>query len=322
MRATIATLLLAAMLAVPAAAGTVTLAPTTIPEWKAVYGRIEARDSVPARARLGGTLVALEVTEGDTVSAGQRIATVRDDKIAFQIDALDAQLRALRSQLENAESELARGEALVAKGVATTQRVDQLRTAVDVVRNQVAATEAQRAVVVQQGTEGEVLAPAGGKVLSVPVTRGAVIMPGEPVAVIGGGGFFLRLAIPERHAAMLREGAALEIETASGKASGRLAKVYPRIENGRVVADVEVEGLDTAFVEARVLVRVPVGERPALLVPAAAVAKRFGIDFVRVKAGEGEVERAVITGEAADVGGTPSVEILTGLVAGDEVILP
>jgi RND family efflux transporter MFP subunit len=322
MRATIATLLLAAMLAVPAAAGTVTLAPTTIPEWKAVYGRIEARDSVPARARLGGTLVALEVTEGDTVSAGQRIATVRDDKIAFQIDALDAQLRALRSQLENAESELARGEALVAKGVATTQRVDQLRTAVDVVRNQVAATEAQRAVVVQQGTEGEVLAPAGGKVLSVPVTRGAVIMPGEPVAVIGGGGFFLRLAIPERHAAMLQEGAALEIETAGGKASGRLAKVYPRIENGRVVADVEVEGLDTAFVEARVLVRVPVGERPALLVPAAAVAKRFGIDFVRVKAGEGEVERAVITGEAADVGGTPSVEILTGLVAGDEVILP
>jgi hypothetical protein len=85
---------------------------------------------------------------------------------------------------------------------------------------------------------------------------------------------------------------------------------------------VEVEGLDTAFVEARVLVRVPVGERPALLVPAAALAKRFGIDFVRVKAGEGEVERAVITGEAADVGGTPSVEILTGLVAGDEVILP
>ena len=32
-------------------------------------------------------------------------------------------------------------------------------------------------------------------------------------------------------------------------------------ENGRVVADVEVEGLDDAFVDARVLVRLPVVRR-------------------------------------------------------------
>jgi hypothetical protein len=42
-----------------------------------------------------------------------------------------------------------------------------------------------------------------GRILTVPVTKGAVIMAGEPVATIGGGGFFLRLAIPERHAALL-----------------------------------------------------------------------------------------------------------------------
>jgi RND family efflux transporter MFP subunit len=322
MRALIASLLLAASVAAPASAETLKLAPTTVPEWKAVYGRIEARDSVPARARIGGTLVSLDVTEGDTVKAGQKIATVRDDKIAFQVDALDAQLRALRSQLANAESELARGESLVAKGVTTTQRLDQLRTQVDVLRNQVAATDAQRAVVVQQGSEGEVLAPADGRVLTVPVTMGAVIMPGEPVATIGGGGFFLRLAIPERHAAMLEEGAALRIETPKGEAAGKLAKVYPQIENGRVIADVEVEGLDTAFVDARVLVRVPVGEREALVVPAAAVSTRFGVDYVTVKSGEGEVARAVISGEAVDADGKPALEILTGLVAGDEVILP
>lgn len=322
MRALIASLLLAASVAGPSSAETLKLAPTTVPEWKAVYGRIEARDSVPARARIGGTLVSLDVTEGDTVEAGQKIATVRDDKIAFQVDALDAQLRALRSQLANAESELARGESLVAKGVTTTQRLDQLRTQVDVLRNQAAATEAQRAVVVQQGSEGEVLAPAAGRVLTVPVTMGAVIMPGEPVATIGGGGFFLRLAIPERHAAMLEEGAALRIETPQGEAAGKLAKVYPQIENGRVIADVEVEGLDTAFVDARVLVRVPVGERQALVVPSAAVTTRFGIDYVIVKSGEGDVARAVVSGETVDADGKPAIEILTGLAAGDEVVLP
>ena len=48
-----------------------TLAPVSVTEWKAVYGRIEARDRIPARARLGGTLTALDVAEGDLVTAGQ-----------------------------------------------------------------------------------------------------------------------------------------------------------------------------------------------------------------------------------------------------------
>jgi hypothetical protein len=152
----------------------------------------------------------------------------------------------------------------------------------------------------------------------VPVTRGAVVMAGEPVATVGSGGFFLRLAIPERHAAMLQEDARLEVETAASTVDGRLAKVYPQIENGRVIADVEVPGLSTAFVDARLLVRVPVGEREALLVPANAVVSRSGLDFVRVRLAGGEVERAVLTGERIG----DDVEIITGLAAGDVVVTP
>lgn len=307
-----------ALLAGPVSAGSVVVRPTAVPEWKAVYGRVEARDTIPARARIGGTLVELLVSEGDRVAAGQRIATVRDDKIAFQVSALDAQLKALDAQLKNAESDLARARALVDKGVATAQRLDQLSTQADVYRNQIASTEAQRQVVVQQGDEGAVLAPAAGLVLTVPVTRGAVLMPGETVATVAGGGFFLRLAIPERHAALLREGAALDVETGTGTAAGRLAKVYPQIENGRVVADVEVGDLPTAFVDARLLVRVPIGERAALTIPAAAVENRSGLDFVRVRAGTGESERTVVVGERHG----DAVEVLTGLAAGDEVITP
>ena len=39
-----------------ALAGTVDVVPVEITEWKAVYGRVEARDTVPARARIGGTV--------------------------------------------------------------------------------------------------------------------------------------------------------------------------------------------------------------------------------------------------------------------------
>ncbi|MCO5146477.1 MAG: efflux RND transporter periplasmic adaptor subunit [Aquamicrobium sp.] len=304
------------------AAETLVLAPETVPEWKAVYGRVEARDLVPARARIGGTVVELLVSEGDAVEAGQRIAVVRDDKIAFQIAAYDAQLRALQAQLEKAEAELARGASLVERGIVTAQRLEQLRTDVDVTRSQIAASGAQRSVVVQQGEEGAVLAPALGRVLTVPVTKGAVVMAGEPAATIGGGGFFLRLAIPERHARDLVEGAAIRIAAGGAQTQGRLVRIYPRIENGRVVADVEVEALDRAFVDARVPVEVPVGSREALLVPQAAIATRSGLDFVRVADDSGAVERAVVPGETVMRDGEAFVEILTGLAAGETVIVP
>lgn len=110
------------------ATDTSTLGMQTVPEWKAVYGRVEARDLVPARARIGGTIVELVVSEGDTVAAGQRIATVRDDKLAFQIAAIDAQLGVLDAQLSRAEAELSRGRSLVQRGVSTAQRLEQLQT--------------------------------------------------------------------------------------------------------------------------------------------------------------------------------------------------
>ncbi|MCT8327956.1 efflux RND transporter periplasmic adaptor subunit [Acidimangrovimonas sediminis] len=300
-------------------AETITIEPSPVTEWKPVYGRVEAKETVPARARIGGTVTELSVSEGDAVEAGQEIARVHDDKIAFQIAALDAQIAALQAQLATAETELKRGEELVERGVATVQRLDQLRTAVDVARGQIAATRAQRAVVEQQAAEGQVLAPAAGRVLTVPVTRGAVILPGEPVATIGGGGFFLRLAIPERHAGTLEEGAELGIATDAGEARGRIAKLYPQIENGRVIADVDVEGLATAYVGLRLLVTLPVGSRTALLVPEGAVATRGGIDFVTLEDGR---ERAVVLGEAVSLDGAEMIEVLTGLVPGDRVVAP
>ena len=208
------------------------------------------------------------------------------------------------------------------RGVATVQRLDQLRTSVDVVRGQISSTEAQRDISAQQAAEGRVLAPAAGRVLAVPVTPGAVILPGEPVATIGGGGFFLRLSVPERHATALAEDDEIRITTDSGESEGRIAKLYPQIDNGRVTADVEVEGLDTAYVNARILVRLPVGERQALLIPAGAVSTRSGIDFVTVSKAGHEAERAVVLGEDVTLDGTAMVEVLTGLIPGETVVTP
>ncbi|WP_223477068.1 efflux RND transporter periplasmic adaptor subunit [Oricola indica] len=323
MRATLAAITsamaLALMLPPVAGAETFTLEPTDVTEWKAVYARIEARDRIPARARLGGTLVELSVTEGDLVESGQKLARIVDEKLDFQMNAIDAQLQALNSQLVNAQSELSRGEELLQRGVTTVQRLDGLRTQVEVLTNQIEATRAERRVLEQQVSEGTVLAPLSGRALDVPVAAGAVVAPGESIATIGGGGFFLRLAVPERHAGSFREGDTIQIET-DETVEGKLARVYPQIENGRVIADVEVEGLDDAFVDARVLVRLPVDTRPALLVPQDAVETVSGLDFVTITEGGEPVRRTVITGIHHMVDGKDMVEIVTGLEGGEDVV--
>ena len=313
-------LLLAALIGSAAWAEPVTVAPVTVTDWKAVYGTVEARDRSPARARIGGVLVALSVAEGDEVEAGQELGRIVDDKLEFQLAALAAQREALAASLANAQADLQRGEDLLKTGVTTAQRVDALRTGVDVLKGQIASLDAQADVVAQQAREGVVLAPVAGRVLDVPVAKGAVVMPGEPVAVVGGGGTYLRIAVPERHVAALEAGDKIVVSEGGADREGVLARVYPLIEGGRVVADVEIAGLPDSFVGARMLVRLPVGVREALLVPAADVVTRAGLDFIGVQGADGAALRSIVLGAVTVVDGVEMVEVISGLAAGDLVV--
>ncbi len=292
----------------------------TVTEWKPVYGQVETRDRVPARARIGGTIVSLVVTEGDEVRSGGRIAVIEDPKLSFQIEALDARLDALVSRLETARSELARGEQLIERGVITSQRFEELQTAVSVLAGEITSLEAERLVIERQIEEGAVLSPEDGIVLSVPISAGSVVTPGEAIAVVGGGGVYLRLSIPERHTADLSEGDMIEIGTVGELREGTLAKLYPQIEGGRVQADVDVEGLDASFIGRRLPVRLPVGERQAIVVPESALSRHGGLDFVTVQTDEGRVSRVVVPGGTLQQDGTQWREILTGLGAGETVV--
>lgn len=300
-------------------------------DFKAVFGRVESRDLVQARARIGGTIVTLDVEEGSPVRAGAVIARVVDDKLALHMGALDARLKELDAEIQNAATELARGKSLFASGTIAKSRLDTLQTRADVLLNQVAAAQSERAVIVQQGAEGDVLAPASGRVLSVPVTRGSVVMPGETIARIAGGGYFLRLSLPERHAAQINEGddvfvgsrgvgsATVSFEKAR---KGKLVKVYPEIEGGRVLADVEVDGLGDFFAGERTLVWIPVDQRTAISVPSESVTTHYGIDYVSLVNGAEPMDVAVITGEQFETDTGTRIEILSGLRDGDKVVTP
>ncbi|SNY93305.1 RND family efflux transporter, MFP subunit [Cohaesibacter sp. ES.047] len=304
-----------------------TVTKQAIEDKKAVYATVESTDSIPARVRTAGTVTELTVTEGSFVKEGETIAVVRDPKLDLRIDAIEAQIRAAEREIDNIKTEKARVDQLFKRGSATKSRLDQVNTQLDVANSRLEASEAERAVIVRQLEEGAVLAPQAGRVLDVPITVGSVVMNGEAVATIARDNYILRLSLPERHAQFLKKADMIEIAERGANCDGsctrrgEIAKVYPQIADGRVLADANVEGLGDYFVGERIQVRIKAGLRDTYLVPQDLVFTRYGVDFVRLKEPDGtSSEIAVQIGQVHHQDGKPMIEILSGLEAGDVLL--
>lgn len=301
-----------------------------IDDLKSVFGTVRSSDRIEARARIGGTIASLSVDEGSEVKAGQVIALVADQKLALKLRALEAQIAGLNAQRENTDRDLGRQEELIKRGFTPKAKVDELRTQLEVVKSQLNSAEAERDVVMRQVQEGEVLAPASGRVLLVPVTVGSVIMTGESLATIAGNDYVLRLELPERHARFIGKGDTIQVgrrsldNTGEPLDKGSITQVYPELQSGRVIADASVNGLGDYFVGERVLVYISVGKRRGMVVPRSLVTTRYGYDFVKVARGVGRVSEVIVQLGPSTVlaDGGEGVEVLGGLNPGDEIVKP
>ncbi|SUB01174.1 putative efflux pump membrane fusion protein [Pannonibacter phragmitetus] len=316
-----------AALLLPAGAGAADLAvqPLEVTDWKAVYATVEPAVRVPVRARTQGTVTELAVKEGDALQAGQRIGRIVDEKLALRRQALSAQIAAAQSEAANLETEAGRARQLLARGTISQARVDQLETQLEVARNSLRAAEAGRDVLDQQEREGEILAAASGRVLSVPVALGALVMPGETIAEIAREGFILRLELPERHAGLMKAGDTLHLPQEAGAArrSGEITLVYPELRGGRVIADASAPDMGDFFVGERIPVEIATGTRSVLAVPEAALTTRYGLDYVQLRRKDGSAAAITVQrGQVFETQDGPQVEVLSGLAAGDVVVLP
>ena len=118
-------------------------------------------------------------------------------------------------------------EDLFSRGTIPKTRLDEARTAFNVATNALKARTAERSVIQQQVTEGNVLAPTSGRVLKVPVTTGTVILAGETVATVAEQNFVLRLRVPERHARFLKAGDPVRIDGEELGKSGAAIRHHP-----------------------------------------------------------------------------------------------
>ncbi|MGB8362919.1 MAG: efflux RND transporter periplasmic adaptor subunit [Rhizomicrobium sp.] len=312
----------------PPAPPTYTVHEATISDEKSVFATIESTNVVPARARIGGTIVELKVKWGDHVDQGQLIAIVGDPKLALQINSYGAQVKAAQAQAAEAKVEFERNQRLIAAGAISRNVYDESRTAYNVALSNVKSMSAQRAVIEQQRTEGAILAPTAGRILTVPVTAGTVVLPGDVVATVAEQNFVLRLQVPERHALYLKVGNSVRLDGADlgldGPRYGKIELIYPQVSNGHVVADAAVAGLQDYFVGRRVRVWISAGEREAIIVPPDLIVTRSGIDYARVwNTAVGAIDVPVQRGQPVLRPQMPGgLEILSGLRPGDRLLRP
>ncbi|MBU6443872.1 MAG: efflux RND transporter periplasmic adaptor subunit [Alphaproteobacteria bacterium] len=313
--------------ALPPTGYLVTRAPVS--DEKAVFATVETANVVPARARVGGTIAEVKVRQGDKVELGQEIALVGDPKLALQVNSYAAQVLAGEAQLAQARTDYDRAQRLMKANAISQAAFDQARTAYSVAINTLKSQQAQKAVAEQQLKEGAVLAPTSGRVLTVPVTVGTVVMAGDTLATVAEQDFVLRLLVPERHARFLKAGDPVRIDgqdvgLGDGPRYGTIRLVYPQIAGGRVMADAVVPGLTDYFVGERVRVWVSAGTRQAIVIPSDYLLTRFGMDYARVHLASGQIiDVPVQRGERHPTPALPGgIEILSGLHPGDRLVKP
>ncbi len=279
------------------------LAASNTTDWQDVSAEIATVDQAQIIARIPGILTSLSVREGDVVGKGQVIGRIVDNQLGFQAQAYGA-------QAAQAHAELERVRYLYKNGVYAKARLDQAEAAAG-------SAGAQHAAASALAGQGSLVAPATGRVLRADVPVGSPVAPGMTIAVLTAGPAIVRAEIPESLANAAHAGTHV---IAKGIGDGPIVKLYPSVNAGTITADVAMPGIDNRLVGRRVAAQLDAGTRKALMIPAAYVTSRYGMDYVTILAKDGSAAQVPV--QIASSSEPGKVEILSGAVAGDTLIGP
>ena len=295
-------------------------------EW--VSGQLASARHTAVSSRVLARIEEVRVRAGSTVAEGDVLVMLDARDLAAREGEAEEALRSARARLELARSEHARAQTLFRQGVATQQRLDQTATELRAVEASAKGLEESLAQAQTSVSFAEIRAPSSGRVVDRLAEPGDTAVPGQPLLRIYDPSV-LRAEAPVREslAVGLRVGQLLRVEipAIARMLEGPIDEIVPFAEAGARTLLVKVR-LPTPAQEERVFagmfarMAVPAGERERLLVPSEAVVRIGQLEFVEVRAEDGSIARRLVTtGERSSDG---RVEVLSGLRAGERVVLP
>jgi RND family efflux transporter MFP subunit len=306
--------------AVRAPAGTpVAVIDTVLPAAFEAAGTAEPLRASTLSTKLMGTVTAVEVREGDRVAEGQVL--VRLD--TRDIEARRTQVRAGLAEAEavhrDAVTQANRIRALYADSAATKAQLDQAETGLARAEAAVASARGMAAEVDATAGYGQVRAPFAGTVTRRHVDPGAFAAPGAPLVTVEDDvRLRIRASAGPEAVKGYRRGAEVSARIEGTQVSATIEGVVPASGNLYTVNAI-VANADHRFLSGSAATLLLVqGSRPAILAPAAAVIREGDLTGMRVVSTGGDELRWIRVGRTVG----DRVEVLSGLEAGDRVLVP
>jgi RND family efflux transporter MFP subunit len=284
-------------------------------------GTVKAKVSSVVASRVMGTVTAVHVRAGERVKAGQLLATIDDRDATQKVRAAEQAVESANQSRSMADLTYQRYKKLHDEKALARQEIDQIETQKKVAEaNYEQAKAGLEEARVWQGFT-RITASAAGVVTDKRVDAGSMAMPGMPLFTIeSDGGFQLEVAVDEALSGKLQVGTMTDvtIDTIGLSTTGKIVEIVPAVDPATRTFLVKIaisdKGLKSGL-SARV--RLPRGEREALIVPKGVIVEKGQLTGLYVADPQGLVTyRLVRTGKSYEGG----VEILSGLNAGERIV--
>jgi HlyD family secretion protein len=331
-----------------------------IKETIAASGTVQAFDLLSVSPRASGLQIqAVNVRQGDRVSAGQVLAVLDDSVLRAQIDQAQAEVTAAEAAVAQAEAAAAQAEAtaaeaqdkfdryndLFAKGAISEEELETRRTQFSTAQQEmgsaIASIDSAQATVRSRKAEVDqlytqlgqtaVLAPTDGIIAKKSATVGDTATAGTPLfELISGDQLELALSVPQAQMAKVREGASVQI-TSSADANlqlqGQIRSIDPTVDaqSRKATVNVSLPGSDRLRPGMYLQAAIVTGTRQGVVVPAAAVLPQSSGGFIVYTVdGQGLAKaQPVEVGERTLAAGKvpAQIEITSGLLANATVVV-
>lgn len=280
-----------------------------------------AREAVLA-AKVMGSVLEIRKHAGDFVKQGEVLIVLDDREVAGNIGQAEGGLAQAQAAASLAEANYKRYQLLFERGSASQLELDQARFAHESAQG--AVKGAQSATQTAGSYQARISAPFDGRVVDRLTEVGDLAAPGRPLmSVEDARRLRLHVSLSENETAAAVTGDSVQVEVPSiaGRAwTGIVVEVVPAVDPATRTMLVKIDLPEDPALRSGLFARARflVGERDALRVPRGALIKRGGMDGVFVV--EDGVASFRLVQLAAD-GAAETVEVLSGLSAGDRVVL-
>lgn len=321
--------------------------------WPTSYeatGTVRAHTTATISSKVMGYVQQVSTQVGDRVRQGQVLVTLdsRDLDVSLRrAEAGGAEVQSALPELENAaaaakanldlaQTTFKRMEELAAKRSISNQELDEASARLkgaqanyDMVRSRRSQINSKMAVVEQEVRAAGIMrdyarlaAPFAGVVITRTVEPGNLATPGAPLLTIEQEGLYrLEASVDESKLSTVRVGQAVEVIVETDrKLNARVSQIVPSVDAASRTYLVKLELPAATQLRTGMFGRAifPLGTQKVVALPLGALMERGQLQSVFVVEDGVARSRLVTTGRHTSA----SVEILSGLSAGENVVLP